>query len=406
MKGIARLAKLYVLLLIALWVIPFACFSTVGPHEIGVRQSNFSGVSEHDLEAGWALRIPGAHRIIELPKTFDYLDYTNDDVGPQQQLQIRTKDNNIVFIDVSVPYRIKEGEGWQVVTAGNHQKDANGRYRFQRLAEETTVSVLRERLAELSSSDFYSTDRRLEVAQTTLGILNEKLSDLHLEADRVLIRAIVFRPEYEQQLQQIQLNEQKKLLDEATEVVAKKEQTLDNYVQATNALAAALEQRQIETRANLERAYQVGFIDLGEETAVGKARALLEAMGEDERKALIDEAVEELGLEGGEGELDDAYLLGIRNIEAETLEYDKRTRSQADGVAARLAAEGDALVAAVRGDYESKINSLLDTPAGRAYVAWKSAENVKFDSDLVFQSRDGVPSVLRLREFTEMFMGK
>lgn len=103
--------------------------------------------------------------------------------------------------------------------------------------------------------------------------------------------------------------------------------------------------------------------------------------------------------------LDDSYLLGIQNIQAETLEYDQRVRLQADGVSSRLSAEGEATVAKVRGAYETRVNALLDSVAGRAYVAYQAADNVKFDETLVFQSGDGVPAVLRLRALTEAFMG-
>ena len=43
--------------------------------------------------------------------------------------------------------------------------------------------------------------------------------------------------------------------------------------------------------------------------------------------------------------------------------------------------------------------------AGRAYVAWKSADKVTFDKNLTFNSSDGIPSVLRLRQFAQEFMG-
>ena len=194
---ILRVARGLAVTLLLLWLVPLTCTTTIGPDRIGVRQSNLSGVGEADLEPGWALAVPGIHTIISLPKRYEYLDYTGDAAGPQQPLQIRTKDNNIVVLDVSVPYRIRPGEAWLLVKTGNHQLDANKRHRFQRLAEETTVSVLRERLAELTSSDFYSTDRRLQVSATTLQQLNEKLAELHLEASAVLIRAVQFRPEYE-----------------------------------------------------------------------------------------------------------------------------------------------------------------------------------------------------------------
>ncbi len=406
MKAIARILRWFVLATLALWIAPSLLFSTVSPSEIGVRQSALSGVVADDFEPGWVLRIPGIHKVIHLPRKYLYLDYAAEESG-KEQLQIRTKDNNIVYIDVSVPYRIKPGEAWEVVQAGNHQLDADGAHRFQRLAAETTVSVLREELAALSSADFYSTDRRVAVAEDTLVVLNEKLAPIHLEAERILIRAVQFRPEYERQLQQIQLNEQKKLLDEASEIVAREQQKLDNYVEATNALAASLEQRWIERRSGLERAYQVGFIDVEGDTTPGAARKRLAALSETERAAIVAEAAKALNVpEDQVDSITDDYLLGIRNIEAETLEYDQRTRTEADGIAGRLAAEGAALVATVRGEFEAKINALLDSSAGRAYVAWKSADNVKFADNLYFHSGDGVPSVLKLRRLAEEFMGQ
>ncbi len=407
MDAIGRFARIAVVATLLLWLVPLMCTVTVRPDEIGVRQSNFSGVSETDIEPGWAWRVPGMHRILVLPKRFAYLDYTSDEAGPQQPLQIRTKDNNIVMLDVSVPYRIKLGEGWNVVQAGNHQVDANGTFRYQRLAGETTVSVLRERLAELTSADFYSTDRRLAVSDDTLRVLNEELATLHLEASTVLIRAVAFRPEYEQQLQQIQLNEQKKLLDAAVQTVAVEQQKLDNFVQGTQARAASSEQAWIQRRANLERAYQVGFVDVGDDTTPGGARTMLTALSADDRTALIARAAAALELDVEDhSKLDDRYLLGIKNVQAETLQYDQRLRAEADGVSARLEAQSELLLAKVRAEFEAKRNALLGTAAGRAFIAWQAADNVHFAESLSFASGEGIPSVLRLRRFTLEFMGE
>lgn len=102
----------------------------------------------------------------------------------------------------------------------------------------------------------------------------------------------------------------------------------------------------------------------------------------------------------------DAYLIGINNLQAETLEYKNRVTAEGEAVAARLEAEGAALLAKVQGEYEAKLNALLGSPAGRAYVAWQAAANISFAKTLTFSSQDGVPSVLRLRQFAEQFMGK
>jgi hypothetical protein len=102
----------------------------------------------------------------------------------------------------------------------------------------------------------------------------------------------------------------------------------------------------------------------------------------------------------------DAHLLGIKNIEAETTEYTSRVRSAADGIAGRLAAEGRAKVAQVKGAYEARLNQLLNSPAGRAYVAYRAAQNVQFADTLTFQSSEGIPAILRLRDFAVKFMGR
>src|SRR5678815_4112558 len=88
------------------------------------------------------------------------------------------------------------------------------RFRYQRLAEETATSVLREEMATLDSVGFYSTERRLAATTKTVE-------------------------EPEKQLTPIQLNEQNKLLDAASQKLAGVQQNLDIYVQGTAAQVAA-----------------------------------------------------------------------------------------------------------------------------------------------------------------------
>ncbi|MBL9101948.1 MAG: hypothetical protein JNL82_13375 [Myxococcales bacterium] len=386
---------------LVLLIAPTCFISTVPLGQIGVRSSNMSGVLEADLGPGWHLNVASIHALTLLPSHYLFLDYGAED---GQSLTIRTRDNNNVFVDVTVPYRIKPGEGHMIMKAGNHMQTGNGTYRFQRLAAETTVSVLREDLANLTSSDFYNTEKRLTVAADTLKVLNEELAPLHLEAQAVLLRAVSFRPEYEVQLQAIQLNEQNKLLDGARQKVAQQQQELDNFELQTTALSNARQQDWVKRQADLERVYQVGFVDTKGDRTPGAARRVLKAMSEEDADKLRVEAGKLLEIADAEKIIDE-YLLGIQNIQAETLEYKQRVTAEADGVAGRLKAEGEADLAAVRGEFETKINALLGSPAGRAYVAYKSAENVQFSQTLTFQSREGIPAVLRLRNFALQFMG-
>jgi len=402
-KPLVRISKVIVITCLALWIVPAACMTRIEPSEVGVRQSAMSGVHEDDQSPGWHWQVPGIHKMIVLPSTYFMLDYTDDDKGPQKPLVIRTKDNNTVLLDVSVPIRIKPGEAHSLVVDGNHVQDPDGRFRYQRLAEETATSVLREEMATLDSVGFYSTERRLAATTKTVEELNKQLAPMHLEAQAVLVRKVTFRPEYEKQLTQIQLNEQNKLLDAASQKLAGVQQNLDNYVQGTAAQVAARTQDWVKRQAELERAYQVGLLDVPD-AAPGAARAKLAALPEAEREGLKEQAAKLFGLDAAS--VTDGYLIGIKNIQAETLEYKNRVTASADAIEGRLGAEGDALVAKVQGEYETKLNALLGSPAGRAYVAWKAAENIKFGDTLTFSSADGIPSVLRLRQFAEQFMGR
>ena len=60
----------------------------------------------------------------------------------------------------------------------------------------------------------------------------------------------------------------------------------------------------------------------------------------------------------------------------------------------------------IRGNYEGRVNQLLNSPAGRAYVGYNAADKVRFASELTFQSSEGIPSVLRLGNFARTFMGR
>jgi hypothetical protein len=397
-----RVSKIVVFGALALWIIPALFIATVAPNEIGVRTSAVSGVLADDLGPGWHWRLPAVHKLILLPSSYFMLDYTNDDKGPQKPLIIRTKDNNTVELDVSVPLRVKPGEAHFVVSAGNHVTDPDGRYRYQRLAEETATSVLREEMATLDSVGFYSTDRRLAASGKTLEMLNRQLAAMHVEAQAVLVRAVRYRPDYEKQLQTIQLNEQNKLLDAASQKLANVQQSLDNYVQGTSAQVSARAQDWIKRQAELERAYQVGLLNVADATP-GAARAKLAQLAAGDVDGLRQQATKIFGLDPAS--VSDGYLVGIKNIQAETLEYKNRITAEADAIEGRLTAEGDALVARVQGEYETKLNALLGTPAGRAYVAWQAAENIEFSKELTFSSGEGIPSVLRLRQFAEQFMG-
>lgn len=393
-----QLSKFYLAALLALLVVRSCGLTRVEAGTVGVRYNNALGLHEEDLAPGFHMEILGLQRVWRLPSRYLTMNHTRED-----NFSIRTKDNNTIMLDVSVPYRIKPGEAWRVMKEGNHLESGDGKYRFQRFAEQTATSVLREHLAELQTEDFYDTSRRLAVASEALKVLNKKLAPYHLEARTILVRATYFRDEYETQLAQIQLNEQQKLLDGAKRAVAERRQALDNYEQETNALVSAKEQDWAQRIAELDRAYQVGFIDTGDDRTPGASRRKLDALSEEAKKQLVTRASQVFGVD--EPRITDAHLLGIKNVEAEKTEYGQRVTAEADAVSSRLVAEGEAKVAIIKGAYEARVNQLLASSAGRAYVAYNVADKIRFAETLTFQSDDGLPSVLNLGELARRLMG-
>jgi regulator of protease activity HflC (stomatin/prohibitin superfamily) len=396
-KPIVKITRVFVIVVLLGILFQSCTLTTVRPGYVGVRYNNVAGLLEEDLGPGWRWEIAGLQTVWRLPGRYLFLNYTD-----KERISIRTKDNNTVSVDVSIPYRIKPGEAWKVMEAGNQVRDTNGAYRFERFAHDTATDVLRSTLANLKSEDFYDTDRRLEVAQNTLDLLNKKLGEYHLEASTVLVRASYFRNEYEQQLAKIQYNEQQKLLDHAKEQVAQQQQTFDNYKNDTDALVAAKKQEWAQRLANLDRAFQVGFLDTGNDQTPGAARRALTALKPAKKEELRKLAAEVLTLP--EEQIKDVHLLGIKPIEAETTEYGQRVNAEADGISARLTAEADAMIAKVQANYEQRVNALLGSPAGRAYVSYQAANNIQFAEKLTFHAADGIPSVLRLRAWAQAYM--
>ena len=52
MNTVRRVAQVYVLACLVLWLVPLVVFERIRPDQIGVCQSNFSGVIEEDLGPG------------------------------------------------------------------------------------------------------------------------------------------------------------------------------------------------------------------------------------------------------------------------------------------------------------------------------------------------------------------
>jgi regulator of protease activity HflC (stomatin/prohibitin superfamily) len=346
-----------VLVLLTILLLPLVFvlfFKRVLPTEIGVKQHLFAdvGVIKEDHTAGFHVGITGIHRWYSLPRNTHFLHFTADRARDTETtrweppLSIRTKDNNETTIEVTVPYRIKEGKGFAIVEMGL-------RTEYRGRVKETVKKVLRTELAQLTSEDFQITTERLGRAEAVVPLLNRELAKFHVEALAILIRHVAFQPEYEEKLQEKQYLTQKANLDRAQGLVANEEKV-------TNSI----------------------------EKQIGAAEVKLTA----EWDKRVQEARSKNDVE-------------IAGIQATARVYQSRTTAAADADLVRMTAEGQLALDQARALRDQLRNEALGTRGGRIFLALQAAENLAVPTVTLNSNDPRVPLVLDLDELTGVLVG-
>lgn len=344
-----KVVNIICILFLVSWLMPKLVLERIRPSEIGVRRSLTGGITEQDFHFGYQLSLPLVHSWYRMPRTIQYLSYNDDDAdATTRTLEVRTSGNNIIFVDVTIPWRIKDGEAWKII-----QEGFIGTYPAK--VQSTATGILRETLAEMQNLDIYQTDKRQETAKSILPKLNKALEQYHVEALAVVIRAIRFRPEYEQKLQDKQYFIVQGKLDEA-----KRKESV--AVQETET-----SEKTIEKEINLKR---------------------------EEWNQKIEE-------------LKTKYELEIAAIEAEAIQYDRKRRSEADAYFSKAKAEGDLAEAKAEALGEKLKARALASQAGKTYSAITAAENFEL-GNIQLNSND--PAFLQtfgsMSAWRKFFMGR
>lgn len=351
MSGLAKLLALAVGLGI-LGMLAFGLlFERVGPDKIGVKIRQWgSGVFERDHEPGFHLGVTGYHRWRFFDRQTHFLTFSEtdaiEDAGQRPNLDIRTKDNNQAYVDVTITYRIKPGEAYLIAKEGMANL-------YRERAASTVESVLREELAQLSSEEFYDTELRTERARATLPTLDKAMAQYHVEPLDLLIRAVRFPDQYEKKLQEKQLTTQRGLLAGARERVEKQEQV-------------------------------TGVIDKETEAQEKQARADWDKRLQDARS---------------DNEILVARILGEARV------YDQRTRSDADADYVTAIADGSLALAKAEALRNELRNAALDTRGGRILLASQAAENLRIGEVTLNSNDPDVPSILDVDELVRILMG-
>lgn len=312
---LGKIVNVLSVVILVLWVLPKACLEPIDPDEIGVRRSLTGGIDEQDFGTGYHVSLPLWHRWYKLQRTIHYLEFSDESGAP---LDVRTKENNVIFIDLTIPYRIRTDEAWRIVREGFVES-------YDDKVKSTATGILREALAELSSLDVQQPEKRVEVGRKALPQLNKALEQYHVEATHMVLRSIRFRDQYEAKLQNKQYYIVQGRLDEARqrELAAKQEtETLEKVIVKDIALKAEEWNKKIE-------------------------------------------------------EVKSRYELEIAEIDAEATRYGRAKRAEADAKFAELKSEGDLAEAKAEALGEKLKAEALATKAGRTFSAIEAVRRFK-----------------------------
>jgi len=310
---------------LAAWLLPNAFTTYIQPDELGVRRSLLGGVAAKDLTPGRAIEVPFLHSTYRLDGTLHYQQFLGD-----RALSLRTRENNVIDVDVTIVYEISRGEGHQIVEEGF--ADA-----YDDKARSVSQGFLREQLAQLSNSDVQIPERREAVANSAVEPLNLLLNQYHLTVIErgVVIRAIRFRTEYEQKLQDKQFYAVQARLDEA---------------------------KVVEAEAKTETDTTEKGIDRDVKLEVESWNSKIEAAKTE-------------------------FEIAIADINAAALGYDRERRAQADALCSEARAEGNLAEAKAEALGKKLRSQALSTPAGRTYSAIQAVRNFQL-GDITLNSLD------------------
>lgn len=345
----------FILVLILIPVVYFGVFENVPPATIGVKQNLWSGegVIEADFGLGLHLGVTGVHRWYFLPARTHFLNFSAE-VGARDEvvqnldpLEIRTTDGNIVTVDLTVSYRIREGLGHKIIAEGAAQ------FYRDRVASVVTA-VLRAELPKLTSEDLQETSKRIQRVAELLPVLDSEIADYHCTVDQVLIRAIRFQREYEEQLQEKQYLRQLANLDQALTRQAEEEKTVNA----------------------IDRQIQAAELKLGQEW----------------EKRLQEKKSE--------------YDVKIAQIRADAEVYARRTR--AEGEAERVIRTANGKLAVEKAEaLRNELRTLaLDSEGGRVLLALEAAELLNMPSVVLNSDDPAVPKILDLDALVKMLIGE
>jgi len=305
---------------------------------VGVRTQEYPifgkiGVVQEDFKPGYHRDLGPIDSWEQFDRTVQTLEMTREpDQGSQygrDDVRVQSADGYSVSVDVTVKYRIKDGQAHKVY------QDTGGGGKYKTVVRTETQQACIALFGQMKTEQFYDPAQRRLRAQEVKERLTESLEDNFVQVIDVLIRDVQFDPEYEKKIQL------KKLADQE--------------VQLNVSLAAAAEKRGLTQVIDAETARMVKVIN------EQKAAALVEMEAEADRE--------------------------IAKIKAEYEKYATQKRADADLTAAQKGAEGQLLVKTAEAEGERLRNEAMQGVGGGTIVALEAAKNLNL-ADITISTVD------------------
>jgi len=294
MKLINTIAMGVIGLVVATFIL-FAMFLVkLEPGQVGVRTQQYAvlgkkGVQEKDFGPGWHRNLPMLDSWNIFDSTVQTTEFTTDaerqenkaryslfrvtpstlpPTGPER-IELKLKDGYTIKLDVTVKYRPKTGEVYELY------KDFNTEDRYKGIVRDQVQNTLRNVFGTMRTEEFYQPEVRREKTERVESQLHGELDRNHIELIALLVRDISFDASYERKILDKKLADQDVELNKSRALAEEKRGETNKIAAETEAMVRVIEEEKKaeQLRLKAETDKQVATIRAEAQFQVSQLRA-------------------------------------------------------------------------------------------------------------------------------------
>ena len=331
MRSIKYISILIVVVILGFWLLIDMVTVFVPMGAMGVRTQEYGifgnkGVVQEDFGPGWHRDLGPIDSWTLFDSTVQTLEMTRDpergSAKGRDDVQVQSADGYTVSVDVTVKYRITLGMAHMLY------EDTGSGVKYKTIVRNEAEQACMGMFGQMKTEEFYNPQIRRDMAKKVKTWLSSSLEDNFVEVIDVLIRDVMFDPEYENKIRR------KKLADQEVEL--------------NKSLARAAEMRGKTQVIEAETTKLVSIIQKE------KDAELIRMNAEADRKITV--------------------------IKAEYDRYVTQKQADADLIDSQKRAQGGLLVKKAEAEGERLRNEAMQGVGGSTIVALEAAKNLKFSN--------------------------